>query len=569
MNASLVANQYSTRRNSRAVIAAHVSGKLTPTLEKIWNELSFLNDNTDGGFFKLRQALDKNDQKRASYYKYVNGQKVESGWMSQINGIVADTPDKIRGERCELLIFEEAGSWGGLRKAVVQGEALVNILGTRFGYKVIGGTGGDSGSELEGLRDIYTNPIDYSVLPFRHHFTPTGEETLSGYFLPAYSLVLSPGYMDDRGWCDPEKCKAFHEEQRLRLVNNPKAFIEYCAEYCFTAEEAFALEGNNKFNQINIADQLARIRVLKEGPKIEKGYFTFVYKDQKQRRLEGPNISGVQWHEDNKLGTVKIIEHPLWTLDRRDDDGNVLPKVQEENFLYVAGVDGIDIGQSQTSEYTKDPSQFCMVIYKRVRGLEDPQIVAIYKDRPQDIKEAYQSCIALAIYYNARINIEATRLSFVTWARDQKFLNWFMKRPRATYQDITKVKTSAYGTPATGLIIDHQTDLIAMFVNDYCYTIWFEEVLVELNQYSPENKRKFDIVAAFAMALLADEEYSGTPPKAVKVEEQIVQDIGYYYDEYGIKRYGVIPNNRQFKTQVSDSFESYDNFSHSSNPRYR
>ena len=89
-------------------------------------------------------ALDKNDQKRASYYKYVNGQKVESGWMSQINGIVADTPDKIRGERCELLIFEEAGSWGGLRKAVVQGEALVNILGTRFGYKVIGGTGGDA-----------------------------------------------------------------------------------------------------------------------------------------------------------------------------------------------------------------------------------------------------------------------------------------------------------------------------------------------------------------------------------------------------------------------------------------
>jgi len=119
MNASIIANLYSVRKNSMGIIAASDSRKLTPTLEKVWNELSFLNDNTEGGFFKLRQVLDKQTEKRASHYKVVKGQKIESGWMSQIVGIVADSPNKIRGYRTDLLIFEESGSWPSLKKAFI------------------------------------------------------------------------------------------------------------------------------------------------------------------------------------------------------------------------------------------------------------------------------------------------------------------------------------------------------------------------------------------------------------------------------------------------------------------
>jgi hypothetical protein len=35
--------------------------------------MSFINDNTDGGFFKLRQVIDKQDHKKASVFKIVNG----------------------------------------------------------------------------------------------------------------------------------------------------------------------------------------------------------------------------------------------------------------------------------------------------------------------------------------------------------------------------------------------------------------------------------------------------------------------------------------------------------------
>jgi hypothetical protein len=92
------------------------------------------------------------------------------------------------------------------------------------------------------------------------------------------------------------------------------------------------------------------------------------------------------------------------------------------NDLYVAGIDGIDIGASQTSENTKDASDFCMVILKRSFGMNEPQIVAMYKDRPNNIREAYQIAMCLARYYNCKINIEATRVGMITWARENKSL---------------------------------------------------------------------------------------------------------------------------------------------------
>jgi hypothetical protein len=63
--------------------------------------------NTDGGMKRSRQKVDNVKQKRASL---VNKENVEFGRMSEIEGIVADNPRKVRGDRTERLIYEEAGS---------------------------------------------------------------------------------------------------------------------------------------------------------------------------------------------------------------------------------------------------------------------------------------------------------------------------------------------------------------------------------------------------------------------------------------------------------------------------
>lgn len=139
MNASITANFYSTSRNSTGIIVASEEKKLTPTLNKLWEELSFLNYSTDGGFFKLRQVVDKAYHKKASRYEVLNGQKIEVGFGSQLIGIVADSPDKVRGYRCGLLVFEEAGSFPNLQRAVIQGEALLDVGGNKIGISLIGG----------------------------------------------------------------------------------------------------------------------------------------------------------------------------------------------------------------------------------------------------------------------------------------------------------------------------------------------------------------------------------------------------------------------------------------------
>lgn len=174
----------------------------------------------------------------------------------------------------------------------------------------------------------------------------------------------------------------------------------------------------------------------------------------------------------------------------------------------------------------------------------------MYKDRPNDIREAYKIAMCLARYYNCRINIEATRVGMITWAREKGCLNHFMKRPRATLTDVKNGTTKQYGTPATKTIIEQHTDLTAAFIEDFCHTIWFEEMLDQFTGYNDENKGKFDIVAAVGMTELADQELSGRQPVLVEKEVEQFQDYGYYYDERGIKRFGVIPTSKTFETNI-------------------
>ena len=77
---------------------------------------------------------------------------------------------------------------------------------------------------------------------------------MTGYFLPSFSVILKPGFLDKRGYTDIDKAKAYWQEKRERLASNPKALVDHCAERCFNAEESFSLEGENKFNKVLIAE---------------------------------------------------------------------------------------------------------------------------------------------------------------------------------------------------------------------------------------------------------------------------------------------------------------------------
>ena len=66
-------------------------------------------------------------------------------------------------------------------------------------------------------------------------------------------------------------------------------------------------------------------------------------------------------------------------------------------------------------------------------------------------------------------------------------------------------------------------------------------MLEEMTRYSYANKTKFDIIAAYGMCLLGNEELMDIKPMDVEESSRILPIFGYYTDERGIKRRGIIP----------------------------
>ena len=553
INASIFDNFFNCFKNSICLLTAFDDNYVKKTLDKINAGITFTDDNTDGGMLKLRQVINTATKKRASHYKVVNGQKIETGFMSQIEGIVVDKDRKMRGDRVGFLFLEESGSNPILERSFIKAEELVTVGGNKIGIICAIGTGGDSGANLEGLRKVYYNPEMFQVLPFYHNYTEDGSWVKTAYFIPAYISMNNSKFVGSRGEYLIEKQKSHYNERRASITD-PKTLLDHKAEQCFTAEEAFAAEGVNKFNKIKISEQIIAIRIKKETPPIQRGYMEFTYNGPERKR---ENITGVKF-KPNPKGPIYILEHPIWETKEQEIIRN----------LYVAGIDGIDIGASETSSQTRDPSKFCTTIKRRIYGMNEPMYVAYYMDRPDDIRDAYKQTIGLLMYYQAQANIEASRLSVLTYARDNKFMQYFMKRPRVCYGDNLKRRTAnQYGTTATTAMIEHGTDLVADYVEDYCHNIWFIEFLDQLNLYTDENKGKFDIVASMQMCEIADEELNDIIPREQKQYKDEFQDIGYYKDEKGYTRFGVIP--KQITQQVKATWDFYDGKNITSNPYYR
>lgn len=562
IEASIISNSYNVIKGSINVCTAFAQTQLDKLLEKVWANINWLYYNTDGGMAHLSQAKNSNYLRRASHYEIRDGQKIEVGWGSQIQGIITDKPGKLRGDRTDILMFEECGLWPQFTKAYTQADALVGQIGRQWGLRLMGGTGGETGPQMEGLRKMYYQPQLFGVLPYRHNFTKNGEYAITSFFLPAFRTIKELSLLDSRGWLDDEDGRAYFNKTRDLKAQDPEEFTTFCAEYCFDGEEAFSLEGNNKFNKILIAEQLANIRIHKDSPKPERGTLEYIFKNGQHSR---ENITGLRWIKNN-TGDIQIIEHPIWTQVSYDEEGNEL-KYEKMNGLYVAGIDSIDLGMEDTSALTKDPSNFCIVIKRRQFGLKDPTYVAMYKARPNDVRDAYKTAIKLLQYYNCKANLEATRVSMLSWAREKKYLNYFMYRPVATYPAGNNPKRRTIGTPASVAIIDHQTDLIRDYVNDFCHNIWFEEMLDELSRYTDEMKRKFDIIAAMGLCELGDEDMMGVTPRQIENTDDSFQDFGYYIDpETGYRRKGIIP--KKIITKATINSISYDNLGiRTSNPR--
>ena len=521
MTASMSVCPYTVKRKYKVLLTCIDDAKLTPLKNKCWFNLDWLNQHTGRGMRHVRLAVNNVDTKRATK-KSADG--TEYGWGSEIDSVIANTSDKIRGDRRDRLIYEEAGSNSILTESWIKGKALVELGGKHFGLRIALGTGGDD-MALGGLRTMFYNPSAYDVLPYKNYDTDDGRPEITAFFLPAHKFALTSEYLDNRGVTNWPKLKEHFEAQRAKLLD--KDYLTECAEHCFTPREALSKHGDNVFDSTAIAERLVQIKVQKSYTKPKK--LTLLWDPSKGNGKEYLLV------KENSNSPLLVVEPP-------EIDPNTNKPYKN---LYVAGIDAIDMGRKDSAS-DSDVSDFCVVVKRRVFGMKDAKYVAMYKYRPEDIRQAYDVTLKLLTWYNCKAMLEYTKISIQTYFKDLNKTNLFMSRPAIALTGNaknSKNRKQLIRLPATEAVIRHELELIANFIADYWHTIDYEEMLDQMLNYTYENKRKFDIIAAMIQCEIGDEDMSGLNP-GTKIVQSDWKDFGWYTDDRGYKQYGIIPSKK-------------------------
>jgi len=399
----LCRNFYCIPRSKSYAIAAEAEfltkdGLLT----KAWDMMSFIDTKT--AFSKRRQKKDTGMHKRASFvmrsadeYGIVS----EQGYGSEIIGVsLKNDPQKARGKRAKLILWEEAGKFPGLKESWQIARPSVEEGNVAFGLMIAYGTGGTEDANYEGLKDLFYEPDAYNALPIQNIWDDGAlDGKPCGFFVPEYFNVYGKDingipFMDKNGNSNIHVTLIWANEQRDIIIENSsdKSSIDrYIAEHPFNPMEATLQISGNIFPKKDIIRHLAEIRnssKLKNFKQVGDLYFgedgivrweiNTKYKDLTKYRVSS---------NDDPTGAIVIWEHPP----------------DEIPFgLYVIGCDSYDYDQSSTD------SLGSAFVYKRFQNFEAyyDLPVAEYTGRPDKAETFYEKVRLLALYYRAKIMYE-------------------------------------------------------------------------------------------------------------------------------------------------------------------
>lgn len=234
-------------------------------LTKAWQIMDFVDKNTDWS----KQRLTATRLERVAGFKVKDefGKETEQGYMSAITGItLKNDPERLRGTRGKLVLFEEGGKFPGLETAwQIERPAVETDDGVAFGLLIAFGTGGTEGAAFDGLKNMFYHPDAFNVLGFPNIWDDNAENTKCGFFAPSYwNLESEDGkYMDAYG-------NSYQEEAAKRLIEernkvreggaSQEAIDRFISERPMKPSEACLELGKNIFPKKLLMDQLTKIR---------------------------------------------------------------------------------------------------------------------------------------------------------------------------------------------------------------------------------------------------------------------------------------------------------------------
>lgn len=371
-------------------------------LTKAWQIMDFVDKNTAWA----KKRLTSTRMERVSGFKITDeyGNQTEQGYLSSIKGItLKNDPERIRGTRGKLILWEEGGKFPNLETAWrVEQPAVETDDGKAFGLQIAFGTGGTEGGQFDGLKNLFYKPDAFNCLGFPNIWDDNAGDTKCGFFVPSYANMEGVDdqgnyrFMDKDGNILYEQAveELIHQRNVIRDGGASQQSIDrFISERPMKPQEAVLELGKNIFPRKLLMDQLTRIRT-----------------NTKIKNMK--HIVNLMWDGDGKVQAIEkksgdITEYPL-RKDHKPEGSIVIWEypIKDPPFgLYIGGCDPYDHDDSFTN------SLGSTFIFKRIQAGEAWQdvIVAEYSGRPDTAEEYYENVRKLLTLYNARLLFENER----------------------------------------------------------------------------------------------------------------------------------------------------------------
>ena len=479
MNSGAVAHEYTFFPFNDVGVAAGLQATADAFFDKVKKGLNGIHPN-----FKHSVLKDTTDIMRSGYkQKNKDGKWEIGGYQSTIICRTMDNPEVFKGERVSLMVFEEAGEFKKLKNAYMSSKACFMDGDIQFGVPIVGGTGGDITKASRDFMDMYYSYDAYNLIPM---------------FIPASRAYY--GFFDINTGVENEKAaieKLTEERDNIQKSGDNDAYNLHVQNYPLTVEEAFLNTKSSRFDISLLNAQRSRIlSSIDFRSQIQRGYLDWEL---------GNEEFAVKWrpHPD---GPYRILAHPM----------------TEFRFLDIGGVDSYDQDTAGASD-----SLGSAIIYRRFANTDVPSdyVIAEYTDRPPKKEDFWDGVLKLAVYYNAKMLVEYTKIGILDYFKRMNALKYLKEKPESAHNPGTKTR-NRYGVHMNKQVKSLLEDLIDDYIRENVEDIWFMDLIDELAVYGRQNT---DRAMAFGLCLIHNiDNY-----RLQVSDQQEEKDLGFRYYKMG------------------------------------
>ena len=473
MNSGILAHEFTFFPHSEVGIAAGLQVTADAFFDKVKKGVNNIHPNFRHSWLKDTDTMLKSGYKK----KNKDGKWETGGYQSVIHCRTMDNPEVYKGERLSVMVFEEAGEFKSLMNAYMSSKACFMDGDLQFGVPIVGGTGGDIEKASKDFMEMYYEADAFNLI---------------NIFIPASKVYY--GYFDVKtGQSDMEGAeeKIMEDRTKLQDAGKEKAYNLHIQNYPMTVEEAFLKTKSNFFDLSLINMQRSKILANVDFEyQLQTGF------------LDWNDEGGVDWFADAN-GPVKVLHHPM----------------PEVSGLDIGGIDSFEQDRAGRSE-----SLGSAIIYRRFMDMDSPGdcVVAEYTERPRTAEQFWDNCLKLAVYYNAKMLVEYTKIGILDYFRRNDGLKYLKEKPVTAHSPGTLTR-NRYGVHMNKQVKALMINVIDDYIKTNVEDVWFIEILNELADFGIRNT---DRAMAFGLCLLHN--LDNFKRRIVKTEEK-KKDIGFVY----------------------------------------